>query len=367
MKSPVKPSSSLSILCGEDVAVSSSLLDTSSSSSAAARKTKKPPAPQPNGDEEAPPTTPKQNKKSDFEALFDELAIASSRPWLFDKEDNDTWEEFDHESSVASSSSSSASSCNSSTVSPEDDDDDDSAVESGSGQNIIVTGPNEDHQPPVVRRRVHFCETGPEDRDIMRTYFESTVDYENIREQWYTAAHFRKFRTLCQETAVIASRDVQYCQDFMSVYNKMNNHHGNLGNGGDTVGPILPVVLSKERILVTTNGKGGSIVPHDRLDYSDYRGLERAIFRHTLVTDKFSNIKGIVLAAKELSDPHALALVCHEFTATARGMARHLAVLDRLVVDPQSPMALSPSSSSSMSSTPTARRLAEHRRQFLEI
>jgi hypothetical protein len=292
MKSPVKPST-LSILGGEAA-------DSSSSSAASSARKLKPP--QAGGHDDEPPnstlTTPAK-KKSDFEALFDELAISSSRPWLFDQGDT-SWEEFDHDSSIASSSCSS-------TVSPEDVDDDedvDNDAEVPSNSDCLV-------------RRVHFVETGPNEKDILRTEYQSTVDYECIREQWYTAQHFRKFRALCQETALAASRDVLYCQDFMDVYNRMSN--------GDHV--PWPV-LAKEGLVTSNN----TSTTRSTKDYSDYRGLERAIFRNTLVTDKFSNIKGIVLAAKELSD-NELAQVCHEFTATARGMARHLAVLDRLVVD----------------------------------
>jgi hypothetical protein len=69
-----------------------------------------------------------------------------------------------------------------------------------------------------------------------------------------------------------------------------------------------------------------------------------------------------------------LAQVSHEFTATARGMARHLAVFDRLVVDtnhdddgkiPPLPRYFScgPSSSSSA----TRHGLLSEPRQFVEI
>lgn len=208
--------------------------------------------------------------------MFEELAISTNttRPWLFEKDLKAGWEEFEDEFDPGSSIASSCSSTYSSTGS-------------------------------VGLRRVHFVETGPGEKDILRTEYKSTVDYDVIREQWYTAADFRKFRSVCQEVAIGASQDELYCKDFFAVYNEVS-----MGN------------------LVSPTAERAS----GRLDFSDYRGLERAIFRQTLITDKFSNIKGIVLASHELNDEE-LSEVSKGFTTTARFMARHLAMLDRLVVD----------------------------------
>lgn len=218
----------------------------------------------------------KAGAPANFETMFEELALSASasRPWVFEKGLKSGWEEFDEfdpELSIASSNS--------------------STYSSSAGS--------------VGLRRVHFVETGPGDKDILRTEYKSTVDYDSIRDQWYTAADFRKFRSMCQEVAITASQDELYCKDFFKVYNELC-----VGN---------QVTPTEERA-------------YGRLDFSDYRGLERAIFRQTLITDKFSNIKGIVLASRELAADE-LSEVSKGFTTTARFMARHLAMLDRLVVD----------------------------------
>lgn len=157
--------------------------------------------------------------------------------------------------------------------------------------------------------RVHFVETGPEDRDVLRTEYESNVDYDNIRSQWFAVADFKSFRKACQEAAARASRDSVYCKHFFDVYSRC--------------------FTDQEQSQTS------------KLDFSDHRGLERAIFRQPLITDKIAAIRGVVRSQDQIAGDEELGDLSARYTSTARKMARFLAIHDRWVVDqPSSPKSL---------------------------
>lgn len=232
---------------------------------------------------------PRINRGKIFEGIFDEIAESNAattvkKPWAVDKPisasaSNMEWEmtvslrSLDFPPLLCSESS-------------------DTSVSSGS------KGP-----------RVHFVATGPSDQDVLRTEYESNVDYDTIRSKWFTVADFKAFRKECQEAAARASRDGVYCKHFFDIYASCFNDQE-----------------AKQK---------------STLDFSDYRGLERAVFRQPLITDKIAVIKGVVRAQANGTHDEELGNLCMRYTATARKMARFLAKFDRVVADqPTSPKSL---------------------------
>lgn len=153
-------------------------------------------------------------------------------------------------------------------------------------------------------------------------------DYSvDLRSLWYNAADFRQFRTWFHETANSAVQDESYRQYFMTLY-----HAACCSPADHTLENSATLAFIKEHAV----------------SFAKYRGLERAIFRNELQTDKIASIKGVVWCQEEEtndSNEHSsrvpgiktvsnqLAATSAPLTETARMLAGMYGAADAAVVE----------------------------------
>jgi hypothetical protein len=121
--------------------------------------------------------------------------------------------------------------------------------------------------------------------DCSRTLHYSDATHwtdEAIRNvSWYGRADFLAFRSWFHETVATATVDAHYRDYFLTLYHSAVCHEENNDNGLSSSSASLSSLQS-------------SSVGPAAIQFSKYRGLERAIFRNELQTDKIAALKGVV-------------------------------------------------------------------------
>jgi hypothetical protein len=205
--------------------------------------------------------------------------------------------------------------CHGTEKSPQDDDYDDSFTTSQLQEwNIFASfDPINDSlssSSPLLRsKQVNFATD--ENGQVLCTEYDCVKTRQEVRETWYGASDFRQFRAWCHETAACAVLDMDYCDHFHMLYSACSR------NTRDSNNSSIPTVDAD-----------------DAMEYANYRGLERVIFRKELQTDKIAAIQGVVWTQNDAmmaTSEDKLADTSCKLTVAARNMAQYLAAADAVI------------------------------------
>jgi len=166
----------------------------------------------------------------------------------------------------------------------------------------INTSTSSNSTPLLHKKRVQWRED--ENGDVECQEFAAVQqDFELIRSQWYDASSFRQFRAACHEMSLKASLDPDYTETF------------------------------RRQLAVARRGQQPTLVELEVLEFSQYRGLERAVFRQELQSHKYSAIAATVAQQDDafMNSVEHLGETSRQWTAAARQMARTLALEDYII------------------------------------
>lgn len=157
-------------------------------------------------------------------------------------------------------------------------------------------------------RRVQWITVDEDEEEILCEEHENPFQYADVKAMWFVASDYKRFRSACFDDAMLASMDEDYVNYFQQNYEQC----------------------------------GQAVTPSGTHQFTDYRGLERAVFRQQLIRDKFNAISTIVQVQRteiynalksQNQCEEAIADTSRKFSARARKMAKFLATEDRMFVN----------------------------------
>jgi hypothetical protein len=164
----------------------------------------------------------------------------------------------------------------------------------------------------TLSRRVRFL-VDENDKILTECFDNKSVCAEEVRELcWLNAEDFRQFRLDCHHLSQVAILDKEYVDFFLDIYESCKQQRDTLPTPDAT----------------------------EALEYSNYRGVEKSIFRSILQTDKSAAIQSVIRSQETAninvwmneSDKAAeIAKVYLLLTASTKRVARVLAEIDTVV------------------------------------